>query len=86
MPPGKLVLKDLAPLLCASLPDLILELESVARELSLPWDADKVEALARHYSEDAWLSDSDPHIQAFLHAVTAARIATERQQPLWMVK
>jgi hypothetical protein len=86
MEPGQMQLDGLESLHCASLPGLLQDLELVAQHLSLPWESEEVDDLARRYAEDDWLRDSDPAIQAYLQAVTAARIASERHEPLWMIK
>ena len=74
------------PLDVASLPDLVRELDSLGRADGLPVDDDGLDALAMRYMEDDDLADQDMDVQTYVQLLLAAREATRRNQPLWVVK
>lgn len=77
---------DATPLDIASLFALIGELESLGEALELPIDEPGLYALAQKYLDDDELCDEDMDLQTYAQLLLGARIALERNQPLWVVK
>ena len=76
---------DDKPLQCASLPDLIAELEQFAFARSLPIDQPGLQATYQHYMADE-LVDTDEDVQTFVQVLLAAHVASRQNLPLWVVK
>lgn len=74
------------PLDVACLDNLISELEAIGAALNLPTDDAALQQLAAKYLEDDDLIDEDLDIQTFAELLPCARLAKQRNQPLWVVK
>jgi hypothetical protein len=70
----------------ACLDNLIAELELIGRKLRLPLDDDQLAVLFRNYTDDDNLVDQDMDVQTFTQLLPCARVARNRNQPLWIVK
>jgi hypothetical protein len=74
------------PLDVASLPALIAELEALGAALELPTDRQGLQSLVAKYGDDDDLVDQDMDIQTYAQLLLSALEATDRRQPLWVVK
>jgi hypothetical protein len=77
---------DSTPLAVGSLPLLVRELASIGKAFELPAEHRLLEELAEKYANDDDLVEEDMDIQTLLQLTLAARVASERGQPLWVVK
>ncbi|HEY5448454.1 MAG TPA: hypothetical protein VIQ54_06870 [Polyangia bacterium] len=73
------------PLSVASLPALVQELQRFGAAAGLPTDAPGLEALAAKYDDDE-LCDDDMDVQTYAQLLQGALVASERRQPLWIIK
>ncbi len=69
----------------ASLSSLILELENFGHVSGLAVDLAGLKALADKYDDDD-LCDDDMDLQTYAQLLQGAKIARDREQPLWVVK
>jgi len=73
------------PLSVASLPALVQELQRFGAAAGLPIDAPGLQALAAKYDDDD-LCDEDMDVQTYAQLLQGALVASERRQPLWIIK
>ena len=69
----------------ASLTSLMPELAAVATAMGVVFTEQACEALAAKYDNDE-LCDDDPELQTFAQLAIGAHVASERRQPLWVIK
>lgn len=76
---------DEAAICIASLTSLMRELGAVATAIGVLFTVQACEALAAKYDNDD-LCDDDPELQTLAQLGIGAHVATERGQPLWVIK